>query len=412
MLTHEELAAQGIDVSAVVKGRLGLEIVTEEGQSDIYKIDLTNADINLPWISWLKGKGIGAKVSFALSQKDGVNTLSDFNFSGDDFGAKGRLVFSKSGLLSAKLTDVTLIGNDKFDVDIGRDGNRYIISAQGQSYDARSVINMVIHKRGLNAARGTADVTLNANFGKMFGFNNQLMENAVVKYRTDNSSLSSLEIRGAVDGQLSKIDANRNGNSTVFNFETRSAGASLAMVNIYNKMRGGKLSSQLTRIGDGPFVGLVKLRDFFVVGEDRLSSLTTAPVVDGTLQSASGRLKELNLREVHFDRMESTITKSDGYLGVKSGRIFNDQIGLTFDGVLFDQQNQMNVRGTFMPLFAVSRVIGAIPIIGDILSNGKNSGLIGITYRLRGAANNPQMAVNPLSIVAPGIFKQIFQFQE
>ncbi len=110
--------------------------------------------------------------------------------------------------------------------------------------------------------------------------------------------------------------------------------------------------------------------------------------------------------------MEATITKSPGFLAVDSGRIRNNQIGLTFEGTVFDEQDQMSMRGTFMPLFAVSRVLGAIPIIGDILSNGKNSGLIGITYRLRGPANNPQMAVNPISVIAPGIFRQVFEFKE
>ena len=83
----------------------------------------------------------------------------------------------------------------------------------------------------------------------------------------------------------------------------------------------------------------------------------------------------------------------------------------SFDGIAFDESDQMNLKGTFMPFFIISRVIGEIPIIGDILSNGKNSGLIGITYRLRGAANNPGIAVNPLSVVAPGIFREIFEFK-
>ena len=411
-LTHEELAKQGINIAPVVKGRLGVEIISKAGEPDSYKIDLTNADVNLPWISWLKGKGIGASVSFALSQKDGINTLSNFNFSGDGFNAQGTLVFGKPGLLSVDLSNVTLVKGDKFDVSAKKEGNRYVIAAQGRAFDARAIINMVIHKSGLNAAKGSSDVTLSANFGQLKGFNNQMMENALVNYKTENGTLSSLEMRGALNGQLSKIDARRNGATTEFNFEAKDAGASLALVNIYSKMRGGNLKSQLTRNGNGPFEGEVKLKKFTVIGEERLSSLAAAPVTDRSLQSASGKLRELNLQEVRFDNMEATITKSTGYLGVKSGRIRNNQIGLTFDGVLFDQQNQMNVRGTFMPLFAVSRVIGAIPIIGDILSNGKNSGLIGITYRLRGAANNPQMAVNPLSIMAPGVFKQIFQFQE
>jgi len=114
---------------------------------------------------------------------------------------------------------------------------------------------------------------------------------------------------------------------------------------------------------------------------------------------------------VKFDDLKAGISKAPSRLEVEKGWLRNTQIGLTFDGILFDEADRMNLRGTFMPLFSISRVLGEIPLIGDILSNGKNSGLIGITYRLRGPSNNPGIAVNPLSIVAPGIFREIFEFR-
>ena len=55
-------------------------------------------------------------------------------------------------------------------------------------------------------------------------------------------------------------------------------------------------------------------------------------------------------------------------------------------------------------------VVGAIPILGQILGNGQEGGLIGITYRLSGAMASPTLVVNPISAIAPGIFRQIFAF--
>ncbi len=408
---HKSLASQGIDISSVATGNMAVTIRTDAKNNDRYEIDLTNADVSLPWISWLKGKGIPAKASFILSQKDGINTLSDFSFLGSTFKAAGRLSFNKSGLLSADLKNVVLVRGDLFDVNVARKGNTYKIAANGRSFDGRSLINKIIHEDGISGVASKADVSLTANFGRLVGFNSQVMENALVRYQTEQGLLLNLEVRGAQGGQLSKIDAGRRGANTTFRFESDNAGAALAIVDLYRKMEGGKLNSRLIRNGDGPFKGNVAIKDFVVVGEERLKSLVSAPVEDSRIQEASGKLREINVQRVRFDDLKASIEKDDNFFAVQQGRLRNGQIGLTFDGTIYDTQDQMSVRGTFMPLFAISRLIGEIPIIGDIFSNGKNSGLIGITYRLKGQADNPTILVNPVSIIAPGIFKEIFQFQ-
>ena len=72
----------------------------------------------------------------------------------------------------------------------------------------------------------------------------------------------------------------------------------------------------------------------------------------------------------------------------------------------------MNIRGTFMPAIFISRLVGLIPIVGQIFSNGKDGALLGITYRLRGPTKKPNLEVNPMSLVTPGIFNKVFEFKE
>ena len=69
------------------------------------------------------------------------------------------------------------------------------------------------------------------------------------------------------------------------------------------------------------------------------------------------------------------------------------------------------MTGTFLPAYGLNRIFGEIPLIGEILGNGRDKGLIGITFKLSGAAKSPELTVNPISLVAPGIFRQIFEFQ-
>jgi hypothetical protein len=85
-------------------------------------------------------------------------------------------------------------------------------------------------------------------------------------------------------------------------------------------------------------------------------------------------------------------------------------VGTTFQGTLYDKQGNMAITGTFMPAYGVNRLFGEVPIVGMLLGNGRDRGLIGITYKLSGSAKQPQVIVNPISIIAPGIFRSIFEF--
>jgi len=58
----------------------------------------------------------------------------------------------------------------------------------------------------------------------------------------------------------------------------------------------------------------------------------------------------------------------------------------------------------------LNRIFGEIPIIGQILGNGRDRGLIGITFRVVGPFDQPRLEVNPISAIAPGIFRQIFEY--
>lgn len=411
-VTTDDLVRQNIRLAPVVSGPLEVRIQSRGDGPEHYEIDLSRADVSLPWIGWRirRGSTNTASAKFHLDQEGDVTRLKDFSFRMDGGRkARGDLSFSTSGLIRADMKGVALNRGDDFDVSIvGRKGG-YDIRAGGRSYDSRPVLQMVIHGEGLSSTAGN-DVSLSANFGHLGGFNGRVMESVVVRYETRGGRLHYLDVKGAIEGKLSQVSAQTEGDATSFRFRADNAGGSLAMVNLYDKMRDGKLSASLRRSGAGPFVGKVAIKDFVVVGEERLASLTSAPA-PARLRRASGRLRDLDLRRVKFDDLKAGIIKSPSRLEVEKGWLRNGQIGLTFDGILFDEADRMNLRGTFMPLFAISRVLGEIPLIGDILSNGKNSGLIGITYRLRGPANNPQIAVNPLSIVAPGIFREIFEFR-
>ena len=63
----------------------------------------------------------------------------------------------------------------------------------------------------------------------------------------------------------------------------------------------------------------------------------------------------------------------------------------------------LNMRGVLSPIYMLNS-------IGRVFSR-KGEGLIGFAFTLRGTADQPQVKVNPLSGLAPGVFREIFRGQ-
>ena len=147
-----------------------------------------------------------------------------------------------------------------------------------------------------------------------------------------------------------------------------------------------------------------------MVNEPRLRSIvSTAPQGDGrSLNEAVKR--DIDTSRVTFERGFAAIAKGKGALELKNGVLRGPLIGSTFQGTLYDKAGNMAMTGTFMPAYGLNRIFGELPLLGIILGNGRDRGLIGVTFKLTGDADKPTLQINPLSVIAPGIFRSIFEF--
>ena len=84
-------------------------------------------------------------------------------------------------------------------------------------------------------------------------------------------------------------------------------------------------------------------------------------------------------------------------------------VGATVEGQIDYAENEMRMRGTFVPLYGINNAFGQFPIVGLFLG-GSNEGLVGITYEVVGPPGAPVLRVNPISAVAPGLLRKFFEF--
>lgn len=193
-------------------------------------------------------------------------------------------------------------------------------------------------------------------------------------------------------------------------FNSGDAGTVARFADIYSKIEGGLLNVQLVKAASGPYIGTVDIKDFGVVNDENLQTLVSSKSQGGeSLNQAVHR--DLDVSKAEFQHAFARVDMGKGYLRLSDGIARGPVVGFAFQGTLFDRQDNMNITGTFMPAYGLNRIFGEIPLLGIILGNGRDRGLIGITFRLTGSFSDPKLEINPISIIAPGIFRSIFQFR-
>jgi hypothetical protein len=395
--------APGLDL--ILSGTTRVEVEESAGVRHI-SADLTDATVTLPWVGWSKGKGVAASAQFSYAPADGTAKLSNFEFVGNSFSAAGELSIAGGELVSARFDRVRLNRGDDARVVVERGGGGYRVAVSGKSLDARSVIKTYLSPAAGSEKRSAqTKVSLEASLDNVVGFHGESLAGVTLKTNGQDFSMSGSARSGR------QIVATREGDGarTSLNVQADDGGALLRFLDVYDKMQGGTVKLVLAGADDAQ-TGQVDIRDFLIVDEPRLASVvsTTPSGSDRSLGQAVRR--EIDTTRVQFERGYAQIDRGPGRLRVANGVVRGPVIGTTFQGTVYDTKGRIDMTGTFMPAYGINRIFGELPLVGALLGNGRDGGLIGVTFKLDGEARSPRLQVNPLSIVAPGIFRQIFEF--
>ncbi len=197
----------------------------------------------------------------------------------------------------------------------------------------------------------------------------------------------------------------------VFRFEADDAGAALKAFDLYKSMRGGKMivyGEPIRSVFDRSLVGHAQITDFKIVDAPALAQLLGVMSLPGLMQSLNGEGLVFSKMEGDFDWL---YRPQGSLLVLKDGRTSGNSLGLTFDGTFDHAAQSLDVSGTIIPLSGINDVISSIPLLGNILTGGTGA-FIAATYTMKGEdGGEPDVSVNPLSVLTPGILRRIL-FEE
>ena len=123
--------------------------------------------------------------------------------------------------------------------------------------------------------------------------------------------------------------------------------------------------------------------------------------------SLTGFASALSGSGLPFSDFRGDFTYDGSRLTLDRVLAFGEALGITADGWVDLDKDVMELQGTVAPAYALNSILGNVPILGPLLGGG-SQGLFAANFRLSGANADPQVTVNPLSALAPGVLRELF----
>jgi hypothetical protein len=410
----------GLDTGEILTGPLNV-VATLSGHRGVIRhvdaaLDMTPSVVSLDIIGISKAAGVAGDANVSADfAPTGTIKNADFKVDSAWLTTAGNAKFDANGnLASLNVPRVNAGPANDFSLAMTRGPNNSLdATLRGHS----------INGAGL-AGRGAKGSTKDQKFDGPFKISAHLDKLALragvaiapfnldvsgIEDRLQTLSLSgSLSHNGTVSGSMTSDAAGRK-----MLLSANDAGTFFKGLFGFTSIKGGKLAVAVTfprPVMPAPdpasttpdFQGEATLKDFRVLHQSFLVRIFTAGSLLGfiNLMSSSG---------IEVDTLSLPFTSKKGVLSIRDARASGPAIGVSADGYIDRPNNVLSLRGSIAPLYGVNSILGMIPLLGNVLTSKEGEGVVGMTYTAKGNADEPDVSVNPLSILTPGILRRIFE---
>jgi hypothetical protein len=403
-----------VGMVALLQGRHG-QLATAQAT-----LDLTPASVGYDLINYKKPPGTPASGTVAARfAPDGTVRTADFSIAGPGLAAKGTVMLAANGdLLRLDAPMVKAGPANDFSVSL-LEGPTIALNVNGRSFDGSALGK---HNPGVSSSATPAKidpVDSNDPFHASVKVDRLVLQEGValspftlevsgLGHRPQAMSLAAQQSKTEkITGTLTTDDSGRH-----VAIAADDAGLLLKGMFGMTSVHGGALNvtvrmepmAQAARNDTGipDYTGTLAMRDFRVLNQPFLTRLFTAGSLEGLFNLMRGD-------GVAIDKLDVPFTTRGDVIAIHDAQASGPSVGITADGYLDRHANQLALKGAVAPAYGINSVLGAIPLLGNVLVSKKGEGILGMTYSATGSMDAPEVSMNPLSVLAPGILRRVFE---
>ena len=386
--------ATEVAITALLKGTVQLE----------GRFDLAGAAMQIDMLDWKKAAGVAGNLKLnARFEPKQPTRIENIELSAGDLKARGQATIDAEGLLAAEAPELAFADNRLGLKVQRRETGGYAIVAEGARLDLRRHVREAFD----DAAPGDDSrppLRIEARLGEAPISDEVSLRQLDAELETAGGKLRRMRASGALaEGGGVQLSVQPAGARRKVALTSDNAAAVLRFLDI-GHIQGGRLSVEAEIADDEPAAptrGKAQMDDFKVVKAPLLARLLTIGSLTGIGELLGGE-------GISFVRAEVPFSMTGSVLTLRRARAYGASLGLTGEGTYDRKKDELNLTGTIVPSYTLNTIVGYLPLIGKLLTGGEGEGLVGINYRVVGTGANPQVAVNPLSVLAPGVLRKLF----
>lgn len=413
ILNKQERDRLGLDLRSWLKGPVGVQIEkNEQSDNDEYTIDLTKATLRIQELGWAKKSGKPASAKFILSTKGNVKEARNLVIKAPGLKIRGSLILDGDTLRSMNFDEVTVTNQGTLKLAIERKKNvRHIKIRGGQIYVENIIDSLFSGEKDDESWH--YDLILDSLIGK----SKEAVRNVRIIAEQKNGALTSFDLKGKfssgsqVIGDISTIA----GIGRAIAITTPDAGAAVRFLGLYKRISGGFLEAYIKLPSVSKALsGKILITDFRVIDEPALIRLLAG---DRTRSKISGGgspnrgEKHETPRNVRFDKLTFEFNRPPSKIMKIRASVRGPSLGVRMVGKINYAKDKIDINGTYIPAYQINNFFSKLPILGRILGNRDDEGLFAVTFKISGTLEDPILTINPISLIAPGVLRQMFEFK-
>lgn len=350
--------------------------------------DLAGVGIYVPQVSWSKPEQASGTLRVAASLSE-VPVVEQIELTAPGLSATGDLTLAGNGQMERLRLDSVSVGGwftgslDLVGRGVGRPPGVVI---RGGSLDLRSA------EFGPPQNGATAPLTVRLD---QLQVSDTIAVTALSGQFTTGGTLSGT-FEGSVNGAARVSGALvPQGERSAINVSSGDAGSIFASAGLTRQARGGRLQLQLNPVGSGgAFDGTLRIND---------TRIKDAPTIAALLNAISivGLVDELSGDGIYFSEIKADFRLAPSQITLRDASAIGPSMGLSMDGLFVPDTGQIEMQGVISPVYIVN-------VVGSVLTR-EGEGLFGFNYSISGTAAEPSVFVNPLTALAPAMFRNLFR---
>lgn len=395
-------------IDGVVAMKLNVDAQGDTMTSTV-ELDLTKAGISHNYTNWTKEIGEPANFTVKVAQ-DNPDTIQITELSATgpalELNGSGSLTTKDNQLRQLQITRAKIGKTDMrgtYRSDPGDSENpQHYIDLKGSAIDLTG-LEKLLEISGLSGTMnidgafdqllfGGPDPLTNATFDLTFDVKTNAILDFILNAETVQSAPINLAIKPDSAGQRQ------------LRLTSKDAGGTLRGLDLFETFRGGTLEMSGQFVGTPPesyLLSDMSIKDFRIVNAPILAQLLSLASLTGLPEALSGE-------GIAFTNADAKLMFKDGNITVQDFKAFGSTLGITAKGLINREAEQIDLAGTFAPAYTLNKILGNIPFLGQILTGGGREDVFAARYTVKGTPDDPQVAVNPLSALTPGILRGIF----